>query len=313
MLSFSLAELFPSLAPHVLSDLDRADLDAVSAAQQLFKPGPLGENAARDFLLRTVFRLDPAQIQSEAELLRALLRRHYSSKVVPQTLDDRLIHLLRSTGRWQDWPLNQIVPGRASFLEFLQERWPIFLRRRLDDQAGDLREELKPFGLRYSGPEDLPFDHDDVRVYIDNLFTDGLLLPIDNVPRSLVQGTWMAIGVAGSETTDRISRFRKLLQLLKSDSPSSNSDHQAWVQAATRWAEAVALRWSLPGHIDAEDKNHFVAAHQIIEQSFQDWMTSHYASLHSLSFLPRPVMVHHIRDTWLICLRPRAPPRSLLL
>ena len=158
----------------------------------------------------------------------------------------------------------------------------------------DLREELKPFDLRYSGPEDLPFDHDDVRVYIDNLFTDGLLLPTDSVPRSLVQGTWMAVGVAGSETTDHISRFRKLLQLLESDCPSSNSDHQAWVQAATRWAEAVALRWSLPGHIDAEDKNHFVAAHQIIEQSFQDWMTSHYASLHSLSFLPRPVMVHHI-------------------
>ena len=135
LLSFSLAELFPSLAPHVLSDLDRADLDAVSAAQQLFKPEPLGENATRDFLLRTVFRLDPAQIQSDAELLRALLRRHYSSKVVPKTLDDRLIYLLRSTGRWQDWPLNQIVPSRASFLEFLQERWPIFLRRTLDAQA----------------------------------------------------------------------------------------------------------------------------------------------------------------------------------
>ena len=136
----------------MLSELDRADLDAVSAAQQLFKPEPLGENATRDFLLRTVFRLDPAQIQSEAELLRALLRRHYSSKVVPQTLDDRLIHLLRSTGRWQDWPLNQIVPGRASFLEFLQERWPIFLRRRLDDQAGDLREELEPFVCGTLGP-----------------------------------------------------------------------------------------------------------------------------------------------------------------
>ena len=62
LLSFSLGELFPSLAPHVLSELDRGDLDAVSAAQQLFKPAPLGENATRDFLLRHVFRLDPAQI-----------------------------------------------------------------------------------------------------------------------------------------------------------------------------------------------------------------------------------------------------------
>ena len=85
------------------------ELDAVSAAQQLFKPEPLGENATRDFLLRNVFRLDPAQIQNDADLLRALLRRHYSGKVIPKSLDDRLIYLLRSTGRWQNWPLDQIV------------------------------------------------------------------------------------------------------------------------------------------------------------------------------------------------------------
>src|SRR5258708_7820364 len=72
LLSFSLGELFPSLAPHVLSELDRGDLDAVAAAQCIFKPEPLGENATRDFLLRNVFRLDPAQIQTDAELLRAL-------------------------------------------------------------------------------------------------------------------------------------------------------------------------------------------------------------------------------------------------
>ena len=135
--------VFPSLAPHVLSELDRGDLDAVSAAQQLFKPKPLGENATRDFLLRHVFRLDPAQIQDDAELLRALLRRHYSGKVIPKSLDDRLIHLLRSTDRWREWPLDQIVPSRANFLEFLQERWPIFVRRRLASQGSELAEEAE--------------------------------------------------------------------------------------------------------------------------------------------------------------------------
>lgn len=294
LLSFSLAELFPSLAPHVLSELDRGELDAVSAAQQLFKPEPLGENATRDFLLRNVFRFDPAHIQSDADLLRGLLRRHYSGKVIPKSLDDRLIHLLRSTGRWHDWPLDQIVPSRACFLAFLQERWPLFVHQRLGSQEGGLREEPEAYDLQYSGPKDLPFDHDDVRVYIDNLFTDGLLLPTSSVSESLVQGSWMAVGVAGSETADHISRFRKLLQLLASSSPSSSSDHQAWVQAATRWAELVALRWSLPGDIGSDDREHFAAAHLSIEHDFQDWMTGHYASLHSLSFLPRPVMLHQI-------------------
>ena len=35
-------------------------------------------------------------------------------------------------------------------------------------------------------------------------------------------------------------------------------------------------------------------AHQLIEQRFQEWMLAHYGTLHSLSFLPRPVMLHQI-------------------
>lgn len=294
LLSFSLGELFPSLAPHVLSELDRSDLDAVSAAQQLFKPEPMGERATRDFLLRNVFGLDPAQIQSDADLLRALLRRHYSGKIVPKSLDDRLIHLLRSTGRWHDWPLDQILPSRANFLEFLQERWPIFLQDRLNSQDGGLREEPEPYDLQFTGPKHLPFDHHDVRVYVDNLFTDGLLTPTNRVSRSLFEGSWVAVGVAGSQSADDTSRFRRLLDLLHSNSPSPSSDHHEWVQAAARWAEIVALRWSLHGDVASEDKDRFKAAHQVIEQSFGGWMDAHYASLHSLSYLPRPVMVHQI-------------------
>ena len=229
LLSFSLAELFPSFTPHVLSELDRGDLDAVSAAQQLFKPEPLGENATRDFLLRHAFRLDPAQIQNDAELLRALLRRHYSGKVIPKSLDDRLIHLLRSTDRWREWPLDQIVPSRASFLEFLQERWPIFVWHRLTSQGSGLAEDAVPYELQFPGPELLPFDHDDVRVYVDNLFTDGLLVPTRGISRTLVAESWVADGVAGAEGPDQASRFRKLLQLAQSERPSSSSDHTAWI------------------------------------------------------------------------------------
>ena len=313
LLSFSLAELFPSLAPHVLSELDRGDLDAVSAAQQLFKPEPMGENATRDFLLRNVFRLDPAQIQSDADLLRALLRRHYSGKLVPKSLDDRLIHLLRSTGRWHDWPLDQILPSRAAFLEFLQERWPIFVRDRLSAEKGRPRKESEPYDLQFTGPKYLPFDHDDVRVYVDNLFTDGLLIPTNSVSRSLVEGTWMAVGVVGSASADHTSRFRKLLELLRSNSPSPSSDHHAWVQAAARWAEIVALRWSLPRDVASEDKDRFNAAHQLIEQSFYSWMEAHYASLHSLAYLPRPVMLHQIPKYMAHRLAAKGPTGKLAL
>jgi hypothetical protein len=101
-------------------------------------------------------------------------------------------------------------------------------------------------------------------------------------------------GVVGSDAADHIVRFRKLLDLMDSNRPSSDSNHQTWVRAATRWAEIVAARWSLPGDIQSEDRERFNTAHQLIQTVFHQWMAVHYASLYSLSFLPRPVMLHHV-------------------
>ena len=294
LLSFSLGDLFPSLAPHVLAELDRADLDAVHAAQELYQQGDLGENASRDFLLRNVFRIDPAQIYSEVELLRILLRHHYSAKLLPASLADRLVRLLRVSPRFKDWPLEAIVPSRVKFFEFLQERWPIFLARRFPSGRGGLREESEAYDLRQPGPADLPFDHEDVRVYMDNLFTDGLLAPTSGILRSAVLGTWMAVGVAGAPTEDQAERLRKLLQLHEAQAPDSSSDHHEWIRAALRWAEIVAVRWAISGVLEAPEVDRFEFAHDRIQEGFWSWLASHYASLHSLSFLPRPVMLHQV-------------------
>jgi hypothetical protein len=290
LLSFSLAELFSSLAPHVLAELDRADLDAVHAAQELYQQGDLGENASRDFLLRNVFRVEPAQIRDEVELLRVLLRHHYSAKLLPASLADRFVRLLRVSPRFKDWPLEAIVPSRVKFFEFLQERWPIFLERRFPSEPRGLREESEAYDLRQTGPTDLPFEHEDVRIYMDNLFTDGLLAPTSGVSRSAVQGTWMAVG----PMEDQTERLRKLLKLHEAQEPDSGSDHREWIHAALRWAEIVAVRWAISDVLEAIDIGRFESAHDRIQERFRSWLSSHYASLHSLSFLPRPVMLHQV-------------------
>ena len=290
VLSFSLAEMFPSFAPHVLADLDRRDLDVVASAEDQFKPGSLGENATRDFLLRNVFQLDPASVHSASDLLRALLRLHYSGRIVPDRLGERFVSLLRSDPKWIGWPLEILVPGRAAFFEFLQERWPLFLAKHF---PSDIHQtSVSVFNI--TGPVDLPFDHGDVHVYIDNLFTVGMLTPISGISRSLVKGTWMAVGVAGSEAGDNASRLKRLLELLKLEVNTDDADHSSWLLTAIRWAEAVALRWQLPPDGGNVEKDAFQKAHSLIEQQFQHWMTAHYSSLHSLSFLPRPVMLHQI-------------------
>lgn len=293
LLTFSLAKLFPTLAPHVVDELDRSDLDALFAAQHLHQPGCLGENATRDFVLRHVFEVDPALIKSTADLLRMLLRRHYRGRVFPSSLDDRLIHLLQATGQWRDWPLDQIVRSRVGFFEFLQERWPMYLQRAISRESG-LRETAKPYDLRYGGPAELPFDHDDVRVYVDNLFTEGMLTRTTTVAKAAVRGTWMAAGVDGSEPADNLDRLEKLVRMLEDDIPDRQAAHTRWLQTAYRWGEIVALRWAAPSALGETQSQRVDRLHERIEQTFADWLDAHYASLHSLAYLPRPVMVHRI-------------------
>ncbi len=295
LLSFSIAELFPNLVPSVVAELDRADLDALYRAQTLHQPGPLGENATYDFILRHVFDVAPELIKTDTDLLRVLLRRHYRGRRFPGLLDRRFIYLLRQTGRFNDWPLEQIVPDRSAFLTFLQERWPLFVRHELRSRGYRVAEPDQPYGLELPGPELLPFDHDDVRVYVDNLFVEGHLRPTAAVPKKLVRGTWIEVGVAGDDaTTDDAARFKRLTDRLRDAIPGPQATFDAWVKTAQRFAEWLALRWKLVGNALPVSEQDCESLHDAIESAFATWMLEHYATLHNLSYWPQPVVVHHV-------------------
>src|SRR5262249_12059725 len=157
-----LGDLFPNLSYPVVAALDRGDLEALYRAQQQHKPGVLGDNATKDFILRHVFEIAPEVIKQASDLLRVLLRRHHQAQQIPAVLEARLIHVLRLSGRFEDWGLEEIIPDREAFFAFLQERWQGFL----DRLGGSSASAMNAVGMKYRGPVHLPFDHSDVRVYI---------------------------------------------------------------------------------------------------------------------------------------------------
>lgn len=294
LLSFSLAELFPNLQPHVIGELDRRELDAVFQAQESNQPEKSGVNATREFLLRHVFDISPEAIKSPADLLRVLLRRHYTGRVLPPALDEHLIASLKKHKQWSSWPLDRIVPSKANFLEFLQERWPGFVRQVVDIRHSKLAEPETPYGLRFDGPVELPFDHPDVRVYIDTLFIEGALAPTATVPKVEVAGHWAEVGVAGDDTTDRASRIAKLVDHISSEFPAEGADHERWLQTALRWGECLALRWALDRDLPVELSAPFDDLHERLDAGFHSWLLQHYGALSSLAPVPRPVMLHHV-------------------
>ncbi len=238
-LRFSLADLFPSLSYGVVAALDTQHWDALYQSQQDYHPGELGERATRAFILKHVFDTDPELIKTPADLLHTLLKRHYRGQRVPRDVDQPFLQALRRRDAFKGWPLEQITTDRDAFFRFLQERWPRYIRELIRERANETYEPLP--SLILPGPSSLPYGHEDVRIYIDNLFLEGFLHPIDHRNADLLEGAWAAVGLDIDPDRDRGRRFEKLVEKLEGSIPEADAQHQHWLTFAHRWAEGIAL------------------------------------------------------------------------
>ncbi|GIW96111.1 MAG: alkaline phosphatase [Pirellulaceae bacterium] len=294
-LSFNLGDLFPNLSYPVVAALDRSCLDALFDAQAKHAPGQLGDNATKDFVLRHVFEIAPELIKQPSDLLRVLLRRHYSGQRIPDMLDERLIQVLRQNGLFEDWPLEAIIPDAEAFFAFLQERWPVFLDRFAAEVLGakcEMREAETHHALR---TPHLPFDHPDVRVYIDNLFLEGLLQPVPHEQSQALAKTWVAYGIQVSATEDRRRRMEGLLDSIEKTIPTVGARHGEWLHFAYRWAQLKVLStedWVLSGEGEGY-RQRIEGITCLVDSRFQEWVLQHYASLINLP-ATNPVMLHHL-------------------
>jgi hypothetical protein len=292
-LSFNLGDIFPSLSYPVVTLLERADLDALYEAQRRYAPGPLGDNATKEFALRHVFEIAPELIKQPSDLLRVLIRRHYLAQRVPAVLDERLIQLLGSTQQFREWPLEVLVTDREAFFTFLQERWTIFLDQESNSDTTIVREDAEHYGLTVSGPVDLPFGHHDIRIYIDNLFAEGLLQPISHGHAAELSKTWMGIGVQTTPIEDVSRRLDKLIANLQLAIPTADARHTEWLHFARGWAELILLKCKQSDGIEDALSERIRSLREQVDVSFSVWLAKRYAGLVNLPPVP-PVMLHHL-------------------
>lgn len=156
-----------------------------------------------------------------------------------------------------------------------------------------VKEEEAPFGFEYSGPPDLPFEHNDVRVYIDNLFLEGLLEAIPHKNSEALSKKWVAVGVCIDPEKDRLRRIEGLLQSMKATIPSTDTRHHEWLLFAYRWAEFIALSIEAGSGVTAEIKKQTEEIRSEVDTAFLSWVGNRYAGLHNQPAVP-PVMLHHV-------------------
>ena len=212
---------------------------------------------------------------------------------MPRLLDDRLVQVLQQSSAFDSWPLETIVSDRAAFFCFLQERWPLFL----DRIAGNARDGLQAisgaFHLEIDGPAHLPFDHDDVRVYIDNLFVEGMLRPVLHKCDGALRGEWASVGIRTDPDADKRRRIQGLMESVGDTIPGPDARHHDWYSFAYRWAELGVL-WSETATAARSGMAQRIAEHRAqVDEAFFAWIERRYAGLHNQPPDP-PAMVHQL-------------------
>jgi hypothetical protein len=287
-LSFNLGDIFPTLSYPVIEQLDRSLLDKLFDAQRKSSPGPMGDNATKDFILRHGFGIAAELIVNEVDLLRALLRLHYGNLQLPMILASRLIQFLEDRPEFKTWPISEIVIDAEVFFSFLQERWPIFLTRL--DREHEFGETRSHYGLKYAGPAHLPFDHQEIRVYIDNLFLEGKLTPIMTNGIEVDPNSWIRSGITTAGEDDVQRRITRLFDLVNQELPTAEARYSDWTAFALKWAELSSL---VHCHNSPEYQSRLREISHGVNTTFANWLADHYASLINLPST-NLAMLHHV-------------------
>jgi len=289
-LSVSLKDIFPKLSFDVVSHLETIYYDALYRAQQQYASSPQDETQTLGFVLRHVFQIEPAVIKSLPDLLKMLCERHYRKLSIPAMLDEYLIAALRQNPDFRDWPLETIVPNAAAYWEFLNERWPIYIR---ESRGGTLKLQEHAPKLKYPGPGLLPFGQDAVRVHIDNLFEDGLLTPVEWDWDQALDKKWIRVGLLGNKVENIELRFEELGKNLLKDCPDKSASPQSWLAFAYRYAQARMLWTQISTAKRTEYQKQFPDLCSYANQQFYAWLTTNYGGIFNYP-ASSPLMVHHI-------------------
>lgn len=269
-LAFSLAKLFPKLSYPIVSSLD-TELDRLYEIYSNYYGPELGEKDTADYILKNVFALDLAVLQTPGQLLEKLIHKHYNMVNIPPVLEEQIVAALKDKKVFSDWPLEKIIPEREYFFRFLEEHWQKFVENFPTDEEGIL-----------------PFF--EVRLYLDNLFLEGYLKPLAIETPQALPG-WMHVGVLMDKDHEKQARLEHLMGKMET-TLAGCATYQDWQKVALAWAELKSLSFKQRLTVALEKKLLELTAS--LDQMFTIWLCERYGSLASLPYTTQPVMLHHI-------------------
>ena len=119
-----------------------------------------------------------------------------------------------------------------------------------------------------------------MRVYVDNLFLEGVLRPVAHPRRREVAEPW--------------ARADRLLKSVEAALPGDGAGHYDWLDFAPRWAQVNALVFDADADPVGEDaRARYERIRDRIDERFMAWLRRRFEALHNLP-PSTPVMIHHV-------------------
>jgi len=269
-LEYSLGDLFPRLSRKVLKELDPIVLSRLWQKSDSLPSHALSDKETCDISLRLGYKIEPSLIETFNDVTRLLLELHISKQTLPNVLIQRLAEITHKAFL----NIDLLLRKPAEFQGFLQKQWADYV--------------IPENRVRYSSQEAIDFGDPSLRSYLDDLFQEGFLQPIDtrsgNLPEWVQQ---LGVRKKGSALIDHDDHRRNLLNAL----PDETSSYLDWLSFGQRYSHYTASCFS-EEEADCQ-KTFWSKVWEPINASFTQWAAM---TLDSLNNLPpnRPAVIHHI-------------------
>jgi hypothetical protein len=289
---FHINEIINELDVNVLRLVSPDKYQFIIDAIASYRPSKLGKTDSLDFILRHLYKIAPEIIQTEVDLVRLLIRKHYLSADMPEDVEDRLITLLKLNRAFNQWDFDLLLPNKPAFFSFLQEQWQLYLYTLVE--TSEVQQPAWPIGKLV-----VPFDDQDIKVFIDNLFADGLLQSVkfDGLPSE----HWAWIGVKSVDGFTDLKRYQHIYSLVKKKYVVATCDDvnaDFWGELAHEVGMLNALSQQVRKRLQPGELHYLSELNMKIDDVFERWLLDKYSHLISIPSIRHPNMLHKVPD-WL--------------
>lgn len=274
IIPITISDVFPTLNAFTLRQIGTAEFDRIFQGLDPIPGEQMNESETKKFLLESIYHYPISRISNRIDLYEQLFRIHHQKIVIPNFLVNYCIHNYKSLSNGQT--IDESLFNYSAFIRLIQEEWASFLKAL----------------IRKESPE-IPFDHPSLRVYVDTFFLEGLLTPLD-FPDYQKLPPWTYCGIEIDPGKDTKRHFENLLKKIQGNMPQPDWTYEQWRHFAWVWAELSLISGKVPVQSAETLFHELQLCKEEVEQQFEHWLLQSFPNLGSLSYMPKPVMVHQI-------------------